>query len=229
MVKREGLGALAGIAALIAVIGYLVLTAEYESPSRVIIRLTALYGLLFLSISSIMTPFLKEVTRAFGRPFIRVHHVFMGVGLTLATLHPVVLAVVTGNAGVFIPIFSSWYGFWAGAGRIALIIAYIAALAALLRGRFGAWRYVHALVYLVLTFVIVHAALLGSDFETPAIMAIYYVLYALVVAAFFLKRLQRRKMKGNTADTGRGATARSTRGGVSVNRDLTIVVKLNPA
>lgn len=53
------------------------------------IRLFALWGYLSLSIAAIMTPFLKEIYKILGRPFIKIHHVFAFLGLILITFHPI--------------------------------------------------------------------------------------------------------------------------------------------
>jgi len=63
---------------------------------------------------------------------------------------------------------------------------------------------VHGLMYVVLLFAVVHGNLIGTDFENPVIWVLFNTLFALAVAAFFLKRWQRmQKKKG--AGRGRGA------------------------
>ena len=154
------------------------------------IRLFGLWGYLCLAIAAIMSPFLKEINRIFGRPFIKMHHIFAFSGLCLITLHPVFYAIYSKTASVFIPGFSSWYEFWLFAGRPALIILYIALITILFRRKIKPWRIIHALMYLMLLFGFIHAILIGTDFAAKAIIVMFSVMFAGVIASFAVKRLQ---------------------------------------
>jgi len=154
------------------------------------IRLFALWGYFFLAIAAMMTPFLKEIKHLFGLPFIKMHHIFAYAGLCLITLHPIFIAIYSSTAAVFIPSFSSWYEFWLFAGRPALIILYIALIAILFRRKIKPWRIIHALMYLMLLLGFVHAVLIGTDFAKKAILIIYSVMFAGIIASFTAKRLQ---------------------------------------
>jgi sulfoxide reductase heme-binding subunit YedZ len=202
---RAGMLAAAVILALYAIVAAVVLTTPHEDPFRVIARLLALWGFLSLGIAVILTPFLREIMKVFGKPFLQVHHTFAAVGLLLPTLHPVTLAIASMNPALFIPVVSSWERFWLNAGRPALYLLYIAFAAVLLRKYIPKyWRWVHGLMYVVLLFAVVHGNLIGTDFENPVIWVLFNTLFALAVAAFFLKRWQRmQKKKG--AGRGRGA------------------------
>jgi hypothetical protein len=81
--------------------------AEVEEGSvpHVLTRLLGLYGFLFLGVATLMTPFLAEVTRAFGKPFLKVHHTFSAIGIASITLHPVFNAVQRLSFAVFVPRF----------------------------------------------------------------------------------------------------------------------------
>ena len=176
---------------LYVLVTVLALFTFYYDPLNFVIRLCALYGFISLAIATAMTPFLKEITQAFGRPFLRIHHLFAIFGLIFATLHPVLFAIEQMNLTVFIPRFDSWLIFWELAGRPALYILYIAVAAGLLRMMIPRyWRYFHWLMYIVLTFVIVHGNLIGTDFQNLGILIIMNVLYVIAIAAFFLKRYQ---------------------------------------
>jgi predicted ferric reductase len=159
------------------------------------IRLFGLWGYLCLAIAAMMSPFLKEINQVFGKPFIKLHHVFAFSGLCLITFHPVFFAIYSKTSTVFIPGFSSWYDFWLFAGRPALIILYIALIAILFRRKIKPWRIIHALMYLMLLFGFVHAILIGTDFASKAILAIFSVIFAGVVFSFAAKRLQLYKNK----------------------------------
>jgi DMSO/TMAO reductase YedYZ heme-binding membrane subunit len=156
-----------------------------------VVRLCALYGLAALAISTAMTPFVREITQAFGRPFLTIHQTFAIVGLIFITFHPVFFAISAMDILVFIPRFDSWLVFWELAGRPALYIAYFAASAALLRRKIPKyWRSIHALMYIVLFFAIVHGNLIGTDFQNPVLMIIYNVLFAITILTFILRRYQ---------------------------------------
>jgi DMSO/TMAO reductase YedYZ heme-binding membrane subunit len=195
--KRAGIVMLLGIIALSVIIAVLVLPealpeAFEGEPAHVLVRLFGLYGFLFLGVATLITPFLKEITQAFGKPFLRIHHAFSVLGIVFITLHPVFNAIQPLNLSVFIPRFDLWdVTFWRLAGRPAFIILYIALLAAFLRAKAPKyWRPFHALMYVVLLFGIVHANLIGDDFENVGIMIIFNVLFAASIAVFVIKRFR---------------------------------------
>jgi len=151
---------------------------------------------MFLSIAVILTAFLKEVTLYFKKPFLRIHHYFAALGLTLITLHPIAFAVERLNPSIFIPTIGSLEIFLINGGRQALIIIYIAFAAVLLRRKIPKyWRPFHALTYLALFFGIVHANIIGTDFENLYILVAFNALFAASIAAFFLKRYQTYRLK----------------------------------
>jgi methionine sulfoxide reductase heme-binding subunit len=155
-----------------------------------LIRLFALWGYICLAVAAIMTPFLKEIYKMFGKPFLKVHHFFAFSGLLLITLHPAYAAFQSRSAAVLIPVFTSWYGFWVYAGRPALIVLYLAIIVVLFRKKLKFWRIIHSLMYLVLFLGFIHAFLIGTDFNNILIKIIYSVLFAFTIASFIIKRLQ---------------------------------------
>jgi DMSO/TMAO reductase YedYZ heme-binding membrane subunit len=188
--KREGALLLLSVAALAMIIALLVLPeAVKDEPVHVLVRMFALYGYLFLGVATLTTPFLKEITQAFGKPFLKVHHSFSIIGIIFITLHPVFNAIERLSLSVFLPRFDSWNIFWLLAGRPAFIILYVAVLAAILRAKAPKyWRAFHALMYVVLLFGIVHANLIGDDFQNLGIMIIFNALFFASIASFALKR-----------------------------------------
>jgi predicted ferric reductase len=169
---------------------------SYQNPLRYSIRLFGLLGFISLSITVILTAFLKEVTLYFKKPFLRIHHYFAAVGLTLITLHPIALAIARLNPAVFIPTVGSLDAFIINGGRQALIILYIAFVAVLLRRKIPKyWRPIHALMYLALFFGILHADLIGTDFENLYILITFNALFAATIAAFIIKRYQSYQLK----------------------------------
>jgi predicted ferric reductase len=190
VLKREGAVFLLGIIALAVIIALLFLSsAGEEELTHLAVRFFGLYGYLFLSVTTLVTPFLREVTQAFGRPFLKVHHSFSILGVVFITLHPVFNAIERLSLSVFVPRFNSWLSFWRLAGSPAFIILYIALFAAVLRTRVPKyWRAFHALMYVVLLFGIVHANLIGDDFENLGVMIIFNALFLASLASFALKR-----------------------------------------
>ena len=194
--KREGAVLLLGIIALAVIIGLLVFPSSEEDFIHLLVRFFGLYGYLFLGVATLITPFLKEITQAFGKPFIKVHHAFSILGIVFITLHPVFNAIDRLSLSVFVPRFDSWERFWMFAGRPAFIILYIALFAAVLRTKTPKyWRPFHALMYVVLLFGIVHANLIGDDFENLGIMIIFNALSLMSVASFALKRYRNHRVR----------------------------------
>ena len=95
------------------------------------------------------------------------------------------------------PNFDSWDLFWRLAGRPALIILYVAVLAAFLRAKAPKyWRAFHALMYVVLLFGIIHANIIGYDLKNNlAILLIFNALFIASLAGFVLKRYKTYLMK----------------------------------
>jgi predicted ferric reductase len=161
------------------------------------VRLFALNGFLALSVATVTTAFLREITLFLKKPFLRIHHYFAAAGLVLITLHPIALAIQTASAAVFLPNLESPYLFLFYGGRQALIIIYIALAAVLIRKKiFAYWRTFHALMYVALFFGIIHANFSGSDFlQNIFIMITFNALFAITIIAFGLKRLRIYRMK----------------------------------
>jgi predicted ferric reductase len=194
--KRAGVLFLLGIAVLAVIIVVLFLPRAIEGDfTRSAVRFFGLYGYLFLSMTTLVTPFLREVTQAFGRPFMKIHHSLAVLGIVFITLHPVFNAIES-SLSVFVPNFDSWNRFWILAGRPAFILVYIAVFAAFLKAKAPKyWRAFHALMYVVLLFGIVHANLLGHDFQNLGIMIIFNVLFIVPLAGFAFKRYRSYQLK----------------------------------
>ncbi len=163
----------------------------YANALDLTVRLLALNGYIAVSIAAVMTPFLKEITLFFKKPFTKVHHYFAAVGLTLLTVHSITAVVLLANPFVLLPNVASIYLFFAFGGSVALIALYVAFVAVLLRRKIAAhWRPFHALMYLALFFGVVHANLLGPDFLSWTFKVVFDGLFAATMVAFALKRLQ---------------------------------------
>lgn len=203
--KKAGILMLLAVILVALVIAFLLFPealaeVEEEGLPHVLTRVLGLYGFLFLGVATLTTPFLGEVAVAFGRSFVKIHHAFSALGIVLITLHPVLNAIDRLSLAVFVPNFDSWEQFWMLAGRPALIIIYVALAAAFLRTKIAKyWRPLHALMYVVLLFGIVHANLIGDDFENLGIMLIFNTLFVVSIAGFFYKRVLNYKDRKKTA------------------------------
>lgn len=191
----QGKVVLGGITVVFIIITIIKATIPAPTTYNFFIRLFALWGFTSMAIATIMTPFLREVTKNFGKPFLKVHHLFAFSGTALITLHPIVLAIERLSLTVFLPNFESWYLFWLLAGRPSLIILYIALLGILFRKKIKAWRAIHALMYPMLLMGYVHGVMIGTDFQNVGILIIFTILFALAMVAFVLKRYQVYKLQ----------------------------------
>ncbi len=194
--KRKGTLLLIGIVILAILVGVLIFPTFAVNPVYQLVGFLALYGYLFVGLTTLMTPFLREVVQAFGKPFLKIHHTFAILGVVFITLHPISYALQSLSFSVFIPNLDSWLTFWTFAGNPAFFIFYAAFLAAILRKEaVRHWRPFHALMYVVLFFGIIHANLLGSNFQNTGIAVIYDTLFAASIAGFALKRGQDFKIR----------------------------------
>lgn len=195
MVRRKEIAFFSFLIVFALVISTIAFTVNSSNPYNLSVRLFALNGFIALSIATMLTAFLKEVTLFFRKPFTRIHHYFAALGLVFITLHPIVLALQMVNPAVFLPNLNSLYLFLFFGGRQALIIIYVAVVAVLLRRKIMAyWRLFHALIYVALFFGIVHANLSGTDFGNWVILSVFNGLFGAALAAFAWKRWQFYKM-----------------------------------
>jgi len=192
-----GIGIISGIIILFAVVFIISLTIPAAEPLDYVIRIFGLFGYIGLAIATIMTPFLKQIGKVFGKPFLKIHHLFAIIGLSCITVHPVALAIKQMSLLVFLPSFASFYSFWALAGRPALILIYIAIVGVFLRKRMQKyWRGFHRLMYLALLFGIVHADLIGTDIKgNIALLLIFNILFVITQVTAFVKVYQKVQMK----------------------------------
>ncbi len=169
------------------------------SPTDLItltIRLLALNGYIAVAIAAIITPFIKEITVYFKKPFTIIHHYFAAAGVLLITLHPIVASIHVMTLSVFLPDFDDVYLFFFFGGVIALLLIYVGVGAVLLRGKIAAyWRPFHMLMYLALFIGVVHANFRGTDFANIYIQVVFDALFILALFALVLKRVQFYRIK----------------------------------
>ena len=191
--ERQGAVLAGGIAALFCIVSASVLLAGGE-PLSLLVRLLALNGYLALALAASMSPFLREIRVAFGRPFLTVHHALAAFGLAVILLHPLSYALMAGSLAVLLPSTWIWKEFWTYAGRPALVLIFIALIAVSLRRRIPAyWRPFHMLMYAALVMGLVHALLRGTDTTDPVVRVVLGGAFAVAMGAFVVKRWQRKK------------------------------------
>ena len=193
----KGYALIAVIASVFIIVTVIKILTPSQDLYHFFIRLFALWGYMFMAIAVCITPFLKEVMRTFGKPFLKIHHFFAYIGICLITLHPVLLLMQTMDIKILLPNFSSWQQFWIFAGRPAIIILYIALIGIWLRKKIRHWRIIHALMHLVLLMGFVHGLLIGTDFTNRAIVFIFSIIYGLTVISFLIKRLNKYRILRN--------------------------------
>ena len=181
-----------GLVAVLWVVGVL-LSQPTGSAFLALARGLALLGYLGVFLATLSTAYLRELVKAFGRPFIKIHHVASVTGIVAITLHPLAVAVEYGSQ-VLVPSLGSPSYMLAWAGRPAWVLLIIGVVVALLRTRLvKSWRIIHYVNYIAFLLGTVHANLLGGNFVS-AIPRILSIIMALVVIAVFVrKRVQAAK------------------------------------
>jgi hypothetical protein len=111
-VKKQGYFLVVAIVVMFVFSTQQALSTLWDDSGELLVRLFALYGYMALAMTTAMTPFLVGITQAFGKPFLRVHHIFSIFGIVFTTLHPITLATRTLDITVFLPSFDSWEIFW---------------------------------------------------------------------------------------------------------------------
>ncbi|MFX0148183.1 MAG: ferric reductase [Candidatus Hodarchaeota archaeon] len=194
--NKKAIGLICINLALFIVVFILFLQTPISDVFYFFIRLGALFGFTAMFIATTMSPFMVQLYKIFGKPFIKQHHIYSIFGLIMITLHPVVFAISEMNIGVFIPVFFPWIRFLELAGRLALILIYIATLAAILRKKVQKyWRFFHVLNYIALLLAYIHGVLIGTDFRNLGILIIFTIMIIISFGSFGLKRYQSYKRK----------------------------------
>jgi DMSO/TMAO reductase YedYZ heme-binding membrane subunit len=189
VLKKEAIFLIAVTLCLYILVLVLFLLTPFTDGFSFIIRFGALFGFTSMFIATMMTPFVVQLYKIFGKSFVKMHHIFSIAGLILITLHPVAFAILRLDITVFLPDFTSWYGFWSLGGRLALIFVYIAVLGALLRKKFTKnWRILHILNYAALFLAYIHGVLIGSDFQNIGILIVFTIMIILSFSVLIFKR-----------------------------------------
>ncbi len=187
--KKQAIFIIVATVGLYILILIFFLLTPFTDAYSFIIRFGALFGFTSMFVATMMTPFVVQLYKIFGKPFVKIHHIYSIAGLVLITLHPIAFAIFRSDITVFLPDFSSWYGFWSLGGRLALILIYLAVLGALLRKKIiKSWRIIHILNYVALFLAYVHGVLIGTDFQNIGIFIIFTLMIILSFGVLIIKR-----------------------------------------
>lgn len=176
-------GALVAIALSPPLLVIIKLLASAQPPGNAVsalIRAVAMSGYLYVFLSIVSTPYVRELVLYFGRPFIKVHHMASITGLALITLHPILVALRGNSFSIVLPrlLTIHWYLFA------------LAALAAVFRSRLrDFWRWIHWLNYLAFVFATLHLQQLGTDTQSLPIKVLTYLMAAAVIGVLVVKRV----------------------------------------
>jgi methionine sulfoxide reductase heme-binding subunit len=191
---------LSGVLALGLVVGIVSLDS-IGAPINGVIRVGALLGYLMVFLAALSSNYMRELTRYFGRAFVKVHHVASVTALIALAIHATGVAWRSGTPATFLPDFSSVRLFFALGGRPAFWLIAITSLTALLRAGIGkSWKTIHWLNYVAFLLGTVHAWLIGPNFQHPGVRIVSGVMAATLIVVFVLKRLKtsRRRRKRAT-------------------------------
>jgi len=159
-----------------------------------LVRALALSGYLLVFLATLSSASLPALAKAFGRPFVAVHHVATVAGFAAMVAHPLAYSLAFGSLEPLVPRAESVYDFllWAGRPALALFIVAVAAGALRLAFKKG-WRFFHLVTYLAFLLVTVHANLIGATFQASIVVrAASWVMAAAATAVFVHKRVLRR-------------------------------------
>lgn len=123
-------------------------------------------------------------------------HIIIGSSMiVLMLLHSALFltAVSTRNGQLslqmLLPNFNSdYYSTAISFGVLALLFSLIAAMAGLLRKHFnGHWKFVHALMFIVMVLVFIHAWMIGSDVQSPSLLPLFWLAVCSVSIALVVR------------------------------------------
>ncbi len=182
-----------GVALVAAIVAWVLVEGAADTLAA-LIRIAAILGYVCVFLTSLSALYLRELTRYFGRPFIKTHHTIAVTGLVALGLHAFAIAWRSQSLAVFLPSFASFRSFLTLGGRPALWLIAIASLAALWRTSVGKrWRILHWLNYLAFFLGTAHALLIGSNFQTFVPRALALAMAAVLLVVFVFKRRGRRR------------------------------------
>jgi len=178
---------------VIAMMLALTLPRGLSADAYGLLRVAGLLGYLLIFVAVLSSAFTRPLIKAFGRPFVKLHHIVALSGLGLIFLHPIFASIYLVNRTVFFPKFDSISSFLQWGGSPAFDLLLLAVIAALLRKRLkSAWQIVHMLTYVAFVLGTVHATTIngagGADVQAAWIK---WVAWALALGATVIFALRR--------------------------------------
>jgi len=163
-------------------------------------RLAALLGYQLIFIAVLSSAFVRPLTKAFGQPFVKLHHIVALSGLALICLHPVLASLSWNTYRILLPNLNSASDFFQWSGSPAFDLLLLAVLAAAFRRRLkGAWRVIHMLTYVALLLGTIHAttATFTTDLQGGGVRWAAWLLALGGIVVFALRRsvLRRRRRR----------------------------------
>ena len=179
---------LSGALAALLVAGTVALDEIY-APISGVIRAAAVLGYLGVFLAILSSNYVRELTRFFGRRFVKVHHVASVTALVALAVHATSVAWSWRSPGVFLPSRDT-------PQALALWFVAIASLVAVLRVAIGRnWRVVHWLNYVAFLIGTWHAQNLGTNFQHLGVRIVSGLMALAVVGLFIWKRVRTRQAR----------------------------------
>jgi len=164
-----------------------------------LIRWGALVGYQGVFLAALSALYLVELTKYFGRGFIKLHHIVSIMALSTLVLHGGMVAWQFGQLRVLAPRFTSVENFVRFGGAPALWLIILAALAAWQRKNLrDQWRPIHWLTYIAFILGTIHAQMLGGSFQHLVVRIISIAMAVALVAVFATKRLRQQKRRNRS-------------------------------
>jgi len=197
--KNTGVLIATAIAAALLVTATVALDEIY-APIDGVIRAGALLGYLGVFLAGLSSNFMRELTRYFGRPFIKTHHLVSVTALTALIIHATAVAWRAQSAATFLPEFNSLSGFLTLGGRPALWLLAVTSLTALFRAKLGkSWKTIHWLNYVAFLLGTAHAILLGQNFQHIGVRIVAALMAVALLVIFVLRRTKRQPARSSRA------------------------------
>ncbi len=184
------------IVASLVLVAVTVAVDQIGAPISGVIRVGALLGYLAVFLASLASNYMRELTRYFGRTFIKLHHAVSITALASLATHASAAAWRSGTLRTFLPRFDSLQVFLTLGGRLAIWLFALTALTALFRRKLrNAWRPIHWLNYVAFLLGTVHAQLIGSSFQHLAVRIVSGAMALALIGVFANKRVQRARRR----------------------------------
>jgi sulfoxide reductase heme-binding subunit YedZ len=184
-----------GVVALLLTVGIVALDS-LSTPLDGIIRAGALMGYLAVFLAALSSNYMRELTRFFGRSFIKVHHLVSVTALIALTVHAIGVAWRAGSVVTFLPGFASWRLFFSLGGRPAFWLLAVTSLTALFRTAIGKnWKVIHWLNYLVFILGTIHAQMIGPNFRHPGVRIVSGMMALVLIGVFVWKRTRKQRAR----------------------------------